>query len=241
MAIALLDPNHVQFPDPNTALEAPDGLLAAGGALTPQWLLAAYERGIFPWFDRDDDYILWWSPSRRAVCTPGTMTVRRSLKKRIRNAGFTATLDTQFRRVIQSCGVDRPDGSGTWITPAMQDAYNALHELGYAHSVEIHLNDTLVGGLYGIALGRFFFGESMFSRESDGSKVAFYVLHEQLKAWQFTLIDCQMSTPHLTSLGVQEVSRARFLTRLQALDHRQTRRGRWTIEPGLANLSSYEG
>lgn len=224
------------FPDPNHALEEPDGLLAAGGALTPDWLLTAYAHGIFPWFDDDAEPILWWSPRVRATLRPGDMRIPRSLRKRIRNGGFHASWDNAFNDVIAGCSTASMDRPGTWITPAMRDAYIDLHYLGYAHSVEIWSDQALVGGLYGVSLGRFFFGESMFSRTNDASKIAFYVLQKTLQDWNFECIDCQMMTDHLARLGVRSTDRQTFLNQLQNNDIQQTRRGTWQIPSGLANL-----
>ena len=200
----------IEFPDPLAAHWEPDGLLAAGGALTVPWLLHAYRNGVFPWFEDDAGPILWWCPNPRGVIVPGTMHVSRSLRKRLRNTGFSVSFDRHFRRVMTLCADTRRE-QGTWITRNMVDAYCELHALGYAHSVEIHLQDELVGGLYGLALGRMFFGESMFSLQPDASKVAFYVLGEVLKQREFTLIDCQMMNDHLQRLGVGPMPRADFL------------------------------
>ena len=229
MGIPLLAANPVLFPHPSEALEVPDGLLAAGGELTPRWLISAYSQGIFPWFDEDDEYIYWWSPSQRAVLKPGKMRVTKSLTKRIRNGGFSVSLDQQFAAVVAACASTRKQ-TGTWITPAMQDAYCQLHQLGLAHSVEVFHNDNLVGGLYGVSLGQFFFGESMFSTEKDASKVAFYWLQKQLESWAFQLIDCQLENPHLTTLGVQSITRQAFLTMLDGLEIEASMRGSWQFD-----------
>ena len=230
-AVPLLPASPVAFPDPAYALSSPDGLLAAGGDLTPQWLLAAYAQGIFPWFDCDDDHVLWWCPSVRAVIEPGAMTVRRSLDKRIRNAGFGVTLDTDFEQVIDACSAPRANAEGTWITPRMREAYVELHEAGYAHSVEVKNGAELVGGLYGVSLGRMFFGESMFARKPDASKIGFFHLQRQLRDWNFTLIDCQIMNPHLASLGVHEISRQVFLELIAANADEPTQPGRWSFDP----------
>ncbi|WP_163647473.1 leucyl/phenylalanyl-tRNA--protein transferase [Modicisalibacter sp. 'Wilcox'] len=204
----------VQFPDIADALDEPPGLLAAGGALTPEWLLAAYRRGIFPWFS-DDQPILWWCPTPRLVLFPEEIRVRRSLAKRLRNGGFTVSRDQCFADVIAACAAPRDDADGTWITAAMQTAYRRLHAMGHAHSVEVWRDGQLVGGLYGVALGRMFFGESMFSRESDASKVALVHLARRLQAQGGGLIDCQMPTPHLASLGAREIAREAFIDYLE--------------------------
>ncbi|MEM7099793.1 MAG: leucyl/phenylalanyl-tRNA--protein transferase [Pseudomonadota bacterium] len=227
MPVTLLDPHRVGFPDPQLAEEEPDGLLAVGGALNSDWLLTAYAMGIFPWFNDDHDEILWWSPAQRAVLQPGEMKVRRSLAKRIRNAGFNVKMDVDFAQVIKACAAIRAGSEGTWITPRMQSAYIDLHEAGFAHSVGVYQDEELVGGLYGISLGHMFFGESMFSRVSDASKVALYHLQRQLCAWNFSLIDCQMRNPHLSRLGVVEIPRAHFLDLLKDNDIAATRLAPW--------------
>lgn len=230
MTIPLLDPHKVGFPDPNTAQEEPDGLLAAGGALSVDWLLTAYAMGIFPWFNDDYDAILWWSPAQRAVLVPGQMKVSRSLAKRIRNGGMSVAVDQHFNAVIQACAGPRPKADGTWITPRMRSAYVDLFEAGFAHCVSVHQDNKLVGGLYGVSLGNLFFGESMFSHQPDASKIAFYFLQQQLQQWQFQLIDCQMMNPHLESLGVREMPRAEFLNILADNEITQTRIGPWRFE-----------
>lgn len=207
--LTLLDPELVVFPDTANALEDPDGLLAVGGDLTPEWLLAAYRRGIFPWFS-DDQPILWWSPSARCVVRPQTLNFSRSLRKVIRQGRYQVTFDRAFEAVMEACAAPRADQAGTWITEEMRDAYGAMHRLGYAHSVETWLNGELVGGLYGLAIGRIFFGESMFHRATDASKVAFAHLARQLASWGCEFIDCQVSNPHTLSLGAEELPRAEF-------------------------------
>lgn len=229
-ALALLPPTPVGFPDPRQAMTDPDGLLAAGGALTVDWLLEAYAHGIFPWFSEHDPHILWWSPKNRAVLTPGRMHVSRSLRKTLRKTDFTITLDTCFEAVVRACAGPRRYADGTWITTDMAAAYLQLHEAGFAHSIEVSADGVLVGGLYGVSLGRMFFGESMFSHRPSASKVAFYMLQRQLHAWGFSLLDCQIMNPHLHSLGVIEIPRAEFLRRLAANPLAETRRGAWTLE-----------
>ncbi|WP_192036357.1 leucyl/phenylalanyl-tRNA--protein transferase [Halomonas sp. YLGW01] len=200
----------VHFPSLAQALDEPDGLLAAGGALTSDWLIEAYRRGIFPWFS-DDQPILWWSPSPRMVLFPDEIRIRRSLSKRLRNAGFTVTWNHDFPAVIAACAAPRAADEGTWIGDAMREAYGELHALGYAHSIEVWRNDRLVGGLYGVGMGRMFFGESMFSREPDASKTALVQLARHLQALGGGLIDCQMHTPHLASMGAREIARQEFI------------------------------
>ena len=166
--VPLLPAHPVAFPDPKTALEEPEGLLAAGGDLSPEWIVEAYALGIFPWFERDDEPIFWWSPVERGVIVPGQMRVTRSLTKRLRNSGCAITFDQRFSDVVRAFADVRAQSVGTWITPRMQDAYCELHDSGLAHSVEVWQDGDLVGGLYGLSLGQMFFGESMFSRINDG-------------------------------------------------------------------------
>ncbi len=229
-AIPLLPATPVAFPDPRYALSEPDGLVAAGGALTMPWLLEAYSRGLFPWFDSDDEHILWWSPSMRAVLEPGKMRVTRSLAKRIKNAGFDITMDEAFEDVVNCCAQPRAASQGTWITERMKKAYLLLYDNGYAHSVEVWNEGELCGGLYGVSIGSLFCGESMFSREKDASKIAFYALQKQLAAWDFSLLDCQIMNPHLASLGVEEIPREKFLHLLAINQGRPTRQGRWRFD-----------
>ena len=236
-AIPLLPPSPVAFPDPRYALAEPDGLVAAGGGLSVQWLLCAYSQGIFPWFDSDEDHVLWWSPAARAVLKPGQMRITRSLSKRIRNSGFVVTFDQSFEAVMAGCSGPRGDQYGTWITPKMTAAYSNLHRAGFAHSVEVWQQDELVGGLYGVSLGKLFFGESMFAREKDASKVAFFVLQDTLAGWAFDLIDCQIMNPHLESLGVHSMPREEFLERLADNEHYPTRQGLWQRDQQAASLS----
>lgn len=209
-----LPPQPVSFPPLDNALDEPAGLLAAGGDLTPAWLLEAYRRGIFPWY-ADGQPILWWSPDPRLVLFSDEIRIRRSLAKRLRNAGFQVTFDHDFAAVIAACAAPRADCEGTWITTPMQIAYTRLHRMGQAHSIEVWRNEQLVGGLYGIALGCMFFGESMFSRESDASKIALVHLVHRLQAQGGGLIDCQMRTPHLVSLGAREIARSEFIGYLE--------------------------
>ena len=197
------------FPPTNTALEQPQGLLAIGGDLSPARLINAYRQGIFPWYS-DDQPILWWSPAPRCVIYPDAVHVSRRLRRRYNQGQFTLTADRAFTGVIEACAELRPDQEGTWITAEMQAAYVRLHELGVAHSVEVHIDDQLAGGIYGLALGRVFFGESMFSKREDASKITLVALCRQLHRWGFTLVDCQVSNPHLLSMGAQVISRGKF-------------------------------
>ncbi len=211
--IHLLDgtPPEQPFPDPQTAETDPDGLLAVGGDLSPARLINAYRRGIFPWYSAGQP-ILWWSPDPRMVLFPERLHVSRSLRRTLRRGEYQITFDRDFGAVIRACAeVPRPGQEGTWITPEMMEAYETLHRLGLAHSVEAWYRGELAGGLYGVALGRIFFGESMFSTRSDASKVAFVHLVRSLQAAGSPLIDCQVHTDHLASLGAAPLPRARFL------------------------------
>ena len=218
---------ELAFPDPRYASR--EGLVAIGGDLSPELLLSAYGQGIFPWFDDDSGPVLWWSPDPRAVLAPGEMKISRSLARRLRRGDYSTTMDTDFPAVVKHCAAHRK-GGGTWITPAMRQAYVQLAELGFAHSVETWQGGELVGGLYGVSLGRMFFGESMFSRRSDASKVALAHLSRQLAAWDFELIDCQIVNDHLTSLGARPMPRSEFLDRLDQNRRRTTRRHSWHFD-----------
>lgn len=202
----------IAFPPPHLADDT--GLLAIGGDLKSERLLLAYELGIFPWFN-DDQPLLWWSPPKRMVLFPGEMKVSKSLQKQVDRGTFEVRCDTAFREVMQQCStIRRKDQDGTWITNQMIEAYCDLHDQGYAHSFESWQDGQLVGGLYGISLGRAFFGESMFSKTTDASKVAFYHLHALAQRHEFQFIDCQLHTDHLASLGAQEISREDYLQAL---------------------------
>lgn len=197
------------LPPTRLALREPNGLLAIGGALTPEWLVHAYSRGVFPWFS-DGQPILWWTPDPRSVLFPGDFRVSRSLARTLRNAGYETRLDGAFAAVVAGCAAPRHSQPGTWITPTMHDSYLALHRRGLAHSVETWREGRLVGGLYGVALGDVFFGESMFHVERDASKVALARLVDECRQRGIVLIDCQVATPHLDSLGARPVARQRF-------------------------------
>jgi leucyl/phenylalanyl-tRNA--protein transferase len=205
----------LQFPDVECALAEPNGLLAIGGDLSPQRLLCAYQQGIFPWYDDSDQPILWWSPSPRAVLFPDKLHISRSLAKTLKKSVFDVSFDRAFDTVIAECAGKRPQASGTWICEDMRAAYNALHQLGFAHSVEVWQEGKLVGGLYGVALGQVFFGESMFSRVSNASKVGFVTLVKKLKEWDYQLIDCQVESTHLSSLGAELIERETFSSYLE--------------------------
>jgi len=217
MQLTLLDPNNPNqdFPALNKALRDPDGLLAVGGCLSAERLLNAYRHGIFPWYNPGEP-ILWWSPDPRLVLFPDKLYISRSLRKTLNKNVFSITVDQAFSAVIHACAQPRRDFSGTWISHEIMLAYKELHRRGLAHSAEAWLNGELVGGLYGVALGQVFFGESMFHTKTDASKVVFATLVEQLKCWGFQLIDCQVHTSHLESLGAEEIDRAYFA---KLLDH----------------------
>lgn len=218
------------FPPPERALDDPNGLLAAGGTLDTARLVDAYRQGIFPW-SSEGQPILWWTPDPRMVLQTADLRVSRSLRKRVRSGVFEIRIDTAFDAVIEACAGPRDGQEGTWITGEMRRAYRALHRLGYAHSVESWRDGDLVGGLYGVALGRVFFGESMFARETDASKVALVHLVARLRALDVPLIDCQQETAHLASLGARPISRRAFVARLGQLIHSAAPPHGWTPGP----------
>jgi leucyl/phenylalanyl-tRNA---protein transferase len=231
----------MEFPPAGLAAEDPPGLLAIGGDLSSERLLAAYSNGIFPWFG-DDSPILWWSPDPRMVLRPSGVHVSQSMRKLIRqqrfsNTPFVVTMDNDFAAVIQQCAAVREQHEGTWITQSMQKAYIELHKLGFAHSLEVTQNGKLLGGLYGVSLGRMFFGESMFSLAPNTSKLAFIALCAQLQAWNYGLVDCQLPTDHLISLGAQPMSRKDFLAELAAGKNETPDSAalspRWTFDDGV--------
>lgn len=220
--------DELVFPPPEQA--EPDGLLAVGGDLSPKRLILAYQSGIFPWYEEGQP-ILWWSPDPRLVLEPEEFHVSKRLAQTIKKGEIEVTFDQAFVSVIQSCAtVPRKGQSGTWITPEMQEAYIRLHRLGVAHSVESWLGGELVGGVYGVSLGKCFFGESMFSTESNASKIALAVLVRRLKNWGFHVIDAQITSPHLLSLGAKEIPRQLFLQRLKTGLGFPTRKGKWRVE-----------
>jgi leucyl/phenylalanyl-tRNA---protein transferase len=204
-----LAPDSYSFPNPADALDDPDGLLAAGGDLTPERILCAYRLGIFPWFNPGDP-ILWWSPNPRTVIFPHQLHISKSLRKSLRQAIYKITFDRAFPQVMRACAAPRSYADGTWINEDIIAGYSELHQRGYAHSVEVWRDDELVGGLYGMALGKVFFGESMFSRADNASKIGFAHLVQLLTSWDFQLIDCQVANDHLFSLGAVEIPRAEF-------------------------------
>ncbi|HXX85723.1 MAG TPA: leucyl/phenylalanyl-tRNA--protein transferase [Casimicrobiaceae bacterium] len=216
------------FPPIEDALADPNGLLAAGGDLSPERLLDAYRHGIFPWYS-DGQPVLWWSPDPRMVLFVDEFKVSRSLRRVVSRGDFDISVDKAFRSVIEACAEPRDGQAGTWITQTMIDAYTRLHRYGYAHSVEAWVDDELAGGLYGVAIGRMFFGESMFARVTDGSKVALVHLVEMLKQRDMPLIDCQQQTPHLARLGARPIPRRAFAEALARLVHSPQPAGAWSI------------
>ncbi len=232
------DPS-LAFPPVELALDEPNGLLAVGGDLTPERLFNAYQHGIFPWFN-DEQPILWWSPNPRAVLFPDQLHVSRSLKKQINKLQFEISLDQDFEGVLKACAAPRKGESGTWITSEMHNAYMKLHQLGIAHSVEAWQQEELVGGLYGIGIGRVFFGESMFSRATNASKVAFVYLVKQLQQWNYALIDCQVSSAHLKSLGAIDIERREFIELLARHINRSNTKSHWRFDEDFSPLSCME-
>ncbi len=229
--IPWLDPDD-PFPPVSRALRQPNGLLAAGADLSTDRLLTAYRLGIFPWYS-DGEPLLWWSPDPRMVLFPAELNLSRSLRKRLRARAFDVRADTAFEVVMRACAAPRAGQPGTWITGEMVAAYRVLHECGHAHSVEAWLNGELVGGLYGVAIGRMFYGESMYTRATDASKVALAHLVRQLSRWNFGLIDCQMKTPHLARFGAREIPRAEFMRKLGELVNYEPSAGVWRLDDDL--------
>jgi len=218
------------FPALERALDYPNGLLAVGGDLSQERLLNAYRHGIFPWYSGDEP-ILWWSPAPRCVLYPERVHISRRLRRRYNHGDFTLTADQAFGQVIEACALPRSEGSDTWITQAMKKAYNRLHKNQFAHSIEVWQDRELAGGIYGLALGRVFFGESMFSRVTDASKVALVSLCRQLRRWGFTVMDCQVGNPHLTSMGAVDIPRAKFEQHLK--DTQQPDLWKQTFNPDI--------
>ncbi len=225
--IPFLDPQHSdEFPPVENALREPDGLLAGGGDLSPERLLAAYRRGIFPWYSRGQP-ILWWSPNPRTVFMTDRVHVPRRLARWLRSCAWTIRADTAFETVVRACAAPRAGQRGTWIDLAMRKAYLRLHELGFAHSIEAWDGDALVGGIYGVAVGRMFFGESMFSAADNGSKVALLALAKALQGWGYPMLDAQIASPHLFTLGAVELSRDVFCARTAELAGLEGVAGSW--------------
>ena len=217
------------FPPLEAALLRPNGLLAVGGDLSPSRLIEAYRHGIFPWFNEGEP-ILWWSPDPRMVLFPQELKISRSLRKTLKRGNYEIRADSAFKQVMEACAAPRGDQAGTWIHAEMIAAYEKLHEMGMAHSMETWIEGELVGGLYGVGQGKMFFGESMFSRVSDASKIAFVHLVAQLQRWGFEMIDCQMKTEHLASLGAREISRNEFRQKLKELVHYPERGKKWCLD-----------
>lgn len=224
--ITILNGPHSAFPPPETALAEPNGLLAMGGDLSAARLLAAYRQGIFPWFSQEDP-ILWWCPDPRMVLYPEEFRLSRSLGKRLRNGRYEIRSDTAFGDVLDACAAPRDGQAGTWITPQMRAAYVELHRLGHAHSVETWIGGELAGGLYGVAIGDVFFGESMFTRATDASKLALATMVQWFLREGVRLIDCQFHTDHLESLGARPIARADFLRQVRELVHNPRASGHW--------------
>jgi leucyl/phenylalanyl-tRNA---protein transferase len=217
------------FPPLEAALLRPNGLLAVGGDLSPLRLIEAYRHGIFPWFNEGEP-ILWWSPDPRMVLFPQELKISRSLRKTLKRGNYEIRADSAFKQVMEACAAPRGEHTGTWIHAEMMAAYGRLHEMGMAHSMETWIEGELVGGLYGVGQGKMFFGESMFSRVSDASKIAFVHLVAQLQRWGFEMIDCQMKTEHLASLGAREISRNEFRQKLKELVHYPERGKKWCLD-----------
>ena len=224
--------DNAPFPPLERALRAPNGLLAMGGDLSPARLLDAYRHGIFPWFNAEDP-ILWWSPDPRMVLFPPEFKITRSLRKTLHRKEFEVRTDSAFEQVMRACAAPRNGQPGTWIHKEMIASYAALHRMGHAHSVETWMDGKLAGGLYGVAIGRMFYGESMFSNRTDASKIALAHLAAQLARWNFGMIDCQMNTPHLATLGAREIPRMKFIESLQELINYAGRESPWEFEHDL--------
>lgn len=219
---------HILFPPVE---DADEGLLAIGGDLSSERLLAAYRQGIFPWYSEGDP-LLWWAPDPRTVIIPGEVHVSRRLARRLRQGAFQFTMDTKFPQVMAECAVaPRPQQEGTWITPEMIAAYCRLHRLGFAHSIECWEGTELAGGLYGVSLGGCFFGESMFTKRPDGSKAALILLDRLCRQWGFVLIDCQLMNPHLARMGAKEIPRSEYMCLLEKGLAMETRQGSWSGVP----------
>jgi leucyl/phenylalanyl-tRNA--protein transferase len=220
------------FPDVSLAEREPNGLLAVGGDLSPQRIINAYQQGIFPWFSEDEP-ILWWSPDPRTVLFPERIKISRSLRKLLKKKPFKLSFDRDFSAVIHACAKPRERSPGTWLLPQMIEAYENQHELGMAHSVEVWQDEKLVGGLYGVAIGAVFFGESMFSRVADSSKIALIHLSRTLQVWGYKMIDCQVYTQHLASLGAEEIPRQAFCHHLNQWCKLPGRPGNWSETPSV--------
>jgi leucyl/phenylalanyl-tRNA--protein transferase len=218
------------FPPVEESLTEPNGLLAAGLELNPELILDAYCKGIFPWFNPGEP-VLWWSPDPRMVLHPSEFRMSRTLRQRIKRGGYEIRVDSDFGQVMEACAAPRQSQNGTWIGPAIRQSYTSLHDMGYAHSIETWIDGELAGGLYGLAIGRMFFGESMFARRTDASKLALAHLCRQLEKWKFGLIDCQMETSHLASLGARPIRRTEFIQEVARLVELQPVPTPWLFDP----------
>ena len=232
--IPLLGPSD-PFPPVDDALDDPNGLLAAGGGLSVARLTDAYARGIFPWFSAGDP-VLWWCPDPRMVLPTDAVHVSRSLARRLKKGGFEITFDRAFARVLAECAAPRRHESGTWLVSSMRQAYTRLFDAGAAHSIEVWIDGELAGGLYGVSIGRMFFGESMFTRFTDGSKIAIVMLARHLARWGVPLIDCQMRTEHLATLGAREIPRRDFVRTVARLAALSPPPAPWTADPDLTTV-----
>lgn len=237
MLVYRLPDHNIVFPP--VELASPNGILAVGGDLSTERILAAYQEGIFPWYS-DDEPIIWWSPDPRFVLFPDELHIANTMKPLLKRGAFRITCDRAFEAVIAACSGPRRKESGTWITDEMREAYVALHRMGYAHSIEAWHDDELVGGLYGISLGHCFFGESMFATVSNASKAAFITLVKRLKGLQFTLIDCQVYTAHLKSLGARHIPRPHYISLLQEALKHDTLQGNWGELPEFTEKATSE-
>lgn len=228
MHLTILDPSDPEqaFPTVESALTEPNGLLAVGGCLSPPRLINAYRQGVFPWYNPEEP-ILWWSPNPRTVLFPDQIIISKSLKKTLRKNIFECRFDTQFDQVMENCAAPRVQQRNTWISNDIKEAYHNLFHMGIAHCYESWFENELVGGLYGVAIGQVFFGESMFYKKTDASKVAFYHLVQQLADWQYKMIDCQVHTQHLSSLGAIEVERSTFIDKLQEYCSKNPSQNAW--------------
>lgn len=226
-----LDPHDPEqrFPPLHLAMREPNGLLAIGGDLSLTRLIRAYSQGIFPWYNPDEP-ILWWSPDPRAILVPEHLKVSRSMAKRLKKNDYAVTLDAAYAQVLDGCAAPRGPGQGTWLGADMKAAYQQMYRHGYSHSLEVWREGRLIGGLYGVSVGRMFFGESMFSRQTDASKIGFYWLCRQLQTWRFKLIDCQIASAHLRTLGAVEISRERFARALHDAASMPGRTGLWRFD-----------
>lgn len=238
--IPWLDTDKLDFPSVENALEDPNGLLAVGGDLSKERILAAYRRGIFPWYEESQP-ILWWSPQPRTILYPEQIYVNRSLRKALRRGDYSVSFDMAFNAVLDGCAALSPKRPGTWITDDMRAAYLSLHNDGWAHSVEVWRDDTLIGGLYGMGIGKLFFGESMFSREANASKIALVHLCGQLQEWGYPLIDCQVGNDYLDSMGAQEINRDKFRQYLDQYSNIAARPvDKWAMNWRYGNVSLAE-